>query len=210
MTRATNPRVWLCLCALTLTSAPLAAQDVPAESADKPADKQTADKTAATERAAELLQLERELLAVMDELVSARARAGVLARTLFHTELEVEVIRRADAQDLTRVTLRLDGVTVHESDGSALAHDRAQLFRGFVTPGKHELAVELVEAGKDDARYGYTRSERYRIEVKKDRRTHVELVLRDDSDMAEEAAEGDEGEYQLDSTVRVTSSRAKD
>ena len=33
----------------------------------------------------------------MDELVSARARAGVLARSLFKTELTVEIERRAKA-----------------------------------------------------------------------------------------------------------------
>ncbi|MDB4972058.1 MAG: Outer rane autotransporter barrel [Myxococcaceae bacterium] len=158
----------------------------------------------------ELAQIERELAAVMDELVSARARAGVLARSLFHTELRVEVGRRARAQNLLHVVLRLDGVPVHESEGAALSSGHAQLFSGYVTPGRHELAIELTEAGKDDASYGYTRSERYRVEVKKDRRTRVQLLLRDDSDMAEEAAEGDEGEYQIDTTVRVTSERVGD
>lgn len=160
--------------------------------------------------ASELSRIESELAAVMDELVSARSRASVLARSLFHTELNVEVIRRADAQQLAHVSLRLDGVPVHDSDGSALASDRAAMFSGYVTPGMHELSIELVENGKDDAAYGYTRSERYRIDVKKDRRTTVELVLRDDSDMAEEAAEGDEGEYDVHTTVRVTSERARD
>ncbi|MDB4990093.1 MAG: Outer rane autotransporter barrel [Myxococcaceae bacterium] len=161
-------------------------------------------------KSSELAQIERELAVVMDELVAARVRAGVLARSLFHTELTVDVSRRAGDQTMRRMVLRLDGVPVHDSDGSTLARSNTQLFTGYVTPGRHELAIELTEAGKDDATYGYTRSERYRIDVKKDRRTRVELVLKDDSDMAEEAAEGDEGEYQVETIVRVTSERAPD
>jgi hypothetical protein len=175
-----------------------------------PADKTTAEEAAlkttlAVDRTAQLDQLEQELASVMDELVEARARAGVVARGLFQTELRVEVVRRADDQRLAHVTLTLDGVPVHDSDGTALGHDSATLFSGYVAPGFHELGIELVENAKESASFGYTRNERYRIELKKGRTTQVELVLRDDSDMAEEAAEGDHGEYQLDTTLRVSS-----
>ncbi len=166
------------------------------------------DEAAGTEQ--ELGALEGELAQVMDELVAARARAGVLARALFRTELEVEVIRRADAQRLARIGLRLDGAPVHESDGHALAADRAQLFAGYLAPGMHELAIEVVEAASASAAFGYTRSERFQIEVKKGQRTRVELVLRDDSDMAEEAAEGDEGEYHVETELRVRYGRVHD
>ena len=103
------------------------------------------------------------------------------------------------------MTLALDGVPVHDSDGSTLASDRVTLFTGFVAPGMHELTIVLVENARESASYGYRRDERYRVEVKKGKRTEVELVLRDDSDMAEAAAEGDHGEYQLATTIRVSS-----
>lgn len=154
--------------------------------------------------------LDRELASSMDELVQARARAGVLAKALFRSQLSVEVVRRADAQKLSQLTLRLDGSPVHDSDGSALSRDRAQLFSGYVTPGMHELTVELSEAAKENASFGYSRRESFRIELKKDRRTAVQLVLRDDSDMAEEAAEGDDGSYQLETTLRVRTEKVRD
>jgi hypothetical protein len=213
----------LLLLALTVTVATVGAQDAGTTPAAAPADTATAKPASATPavakpasaaesvdaRAAELSAVERELALVMDELVQARARAAVIARGLFQTELSVELVRRADAQRLSHLSLALDGVPVHDSDGSALlSSDRAALFRGYVAPGMHELTVELAETAKESARYGYTRTERYRIDVKKDKRTRVELVLRDDSDMAEQAAEGDEGAYQLASTVRVSYERA--
>jgi len=177
----------------------------PAPAHGEPPDEAAPKTRAHVDHTAELDQLEQELASVMDELVQARARAGVMARGLFQTELSVEVVRRADEQRLAHLTLTLDGVPVHDSDGAALARDSATLFTGYVAPGIHELGIELVENDKTSATFGYTRSERYRIELKKGRSTRVELVLHDDSDMAEEAAEGDHGEYQLDTTVRVSS-----
>jgi len=192
---------------LSCAVASVLAEDAPPSvAAEQTTAEQAAPKTsAAADHTAALDQLEQELASVMDELVQARARAGVIARGLFQTELSVEVVRRADDQRLAHVTLTLDGVPVHDSDGAALGRDSATLFSGYVAPGFHELGIELAENAKESASFGYTRNERYRIEVKKGRSTTVQLVLRDDSDMAEEAADGDHGEYQLDSTVRVSS-----
>jgi hypothetical protein len=158
----------------------------------------------------QLRKIEDELAQVMDELVSARARAGVLAQALFRTALEVDVIRRSDDARLEHITLRLDGVPIHDSDGQALASDSASLFKGYVAPGMHELAIELTERAKESAEFGYVRSERYRIDVKNRRRTRVELIVRDDSDMAEEVAEGDDGTYQVSTELRVLYGKASD
>ena len=160
--------------------------------------------------AARLDALEAELASVMDELVSARARAGVMARALFHTALSVDVVRRADEQQLGHLTLLLDGAPVHDSDGSALARDQARLFEGHVAPGVHELSFEIDERDRASGLFGYQRSERYRIEVKEGRRTEVTLIVRDDSDMAEQVAEGDDGSYEVETELRVRYTRGGD
>jgi hypothetical protein len=74
----------------------------------------------------------------------------------------------------------------------------------------HELSIELREQDKEDAEFGYVRSERYRIDVKNKKKTRVELIVRDDSDMAEEAKDGDDGEYQVSTELRVIYSKVKD
>jgi len=148
--------------------------------------------------------LSAELSAVLDELIQARTRASVLAKSLFRTRIDINVLRRADDQQLVHVRLSLDGVPVHDSDGAALGRDEARLFQGYVAPGVHEIGVEIVEQSKQNATYRYTRSERFRIETKKDTSTQVDVLLRDDSDMAEELPTGDDGKYQVSTRVRVT------
>lgn len=164
----------------------------------------------APDDAAELRALEDELAAMMDELITARARAGVLAQALFQSELEVEVVRRADALNIEQLTLRVDGAPVHAGDGSALSRDRATLFTGHVAPGMHELTLELSERARENAQFGYVRSERFRIDVKPRQRTRVELVVRDDSDMAEQANDGDDGSYEVSTELRVRYGKVRD
>ncbi|MFT3923437.1 MAG: hypothetical protein QM778_12955 [Myxococcales bacterium] len=155
-------------------------------------------------------QLEGELANVLDELIQARTRTSVLVKTLFRTPVEVWVVRRADDQRLAHITLRLDGVPVHDSDGSALSGGEAKLFSGFAAPGLHDLAIEISEESKERSDYRYQRSERFRIEVKKGTKTQIELVLRDRSDMAEELPEGDKGEYDVRTIMRAHAEKVKE
>ena len=148
--------------------------------------------------------LSSELSAVLDELIQARTRASVLAKSLFRTRIDINVLRRADDQRMVHVRLELDGVPVHDSDGAALGGDEAHLFQGYVAPGVHEVGIEITEQSKQNATYQYTRSERFRIETKKGTSTQVDVLLRDDSDMAEELPQGDDGKYQVSTRVRVT------
>jgi hypothetical protein len=192
--------------AWTQDAAPTAAP-VPAATAEAPAPSPASPAPAEAQKnpsqGPDVTHLEAELASVLDELIQARTRAAVLVKSLFRTPVEVWVVRRADEQRLSHIALRLDGVPVHDSDGAALANGEAQLFSGFAAPGVHELAVEITEESKERAAYRYTRIERFRLEVTKDTRTRIELVLRDDSDMAEELPEGDEGEYDVRTILRA-------
>jgi hypothetical protein len=175
--------------------APAPAPPPPAEPAPAPAP--------AEDSGPDVSALEKDLAAVLDELTQARARASVLVKSLFKTQIEVWVARRADDQRMERIVLKLDGIPVHDSNGSAIAREEARLFAGHAAPGLHELTVMVVEVSPRNGSYGYTREERFRFEIKKDTNTKIQLLLRDDSDMAEELPEDDEGEYQVKTRVRI-------
>ena len=102
----------------------------------------------------------------------------MLVKTLFRTPVEVTVIRRADDQRLAHITLRLDGVPVHDSDGAALSSGEAKLFSGFAARSLHDLAIEISEESKERSDYRYVRSERFRLEIKKDTRTYISCSAR--------------------------------
>ena len=198
---------WLALAAAARAEGPAKGAPAPAQPASSepaPAPVAVEEAPAKAPEGPDVSALSAELSAVLDELIQARTRASVLAKTLFRTRIDVLVTRRSDDQQLLRVRLALDGVPVHDSDGGALGEDEARLFSGYVAPGVHEIGIEISEQAKENATYRYTRKERFRIETKKDTSTQVEILLRDKSDMAEELPQGDDGKYQVSTRVRVT------
>jgi hypothetical protein len=191
--------------------APAPAPAQPAPAAEAPTEAPApAPEPAPAPAGPDVSALEKELATVLDELTQARARASLLVKSLFKTQVEVWVARRADEQRMERLVLKLDGIPVHDSNGSAVAREEARLFAGHAAPGQHELTVMVVEVSPRNGSYGYTREERFRFEIKKDTNTRIELLLRDDSDMAEELPEDDEGEYQVKTRVRIERTKPGD
>ncbi|MGD8860378.1 MAG: hypothetical protein PVI30_10220 [Myxococcales bacterium] len=177
-----------------------AASDGTQAQAPPEADAQTPDP-----RQAEVEALEKELAAVMDALVQARARVSMLGKALFETRVRVMVRDLAiPDQTATRLVIALDGAPVYRGDGTSLPADPAHpVYEGFVAPGEHALTLELEHRGRDDERFRYTLRDTYHFEALREHRTDLLLVIDDDSDMAEDFEDDREGEYEVDSRLEV-------
>jgi hypothetical protein len=154
---------------------------------------------AADEAAAQDAQAVREELStVMDSLVSARARAALLGKSLFKTRVRVQLVNdAADDQVLGKVALLLDGNPIYRGDGSALNPEGAKLFEGYAAPGPHVLTVEIEQRSREDDAYRYSQTSSLRFVVPRGTLTDLKLVLDDDSDIAEDFKDDDEGEYDV-------------
>jgi hypothetical protein len=155
-------------------------------------------------RATEVAALRHDLSAVMDELVQARARVAVLGKALFKTKVRVKIDNRATPdQVVVGASLWLDGSPVWKGDARALADPERTLFEGFLTPGPHVLTLEVAQRAREDATYGYDLRETYHFKALRERRTDLRIVLDDDSDMAEDFADDQEGEYDVRTRLEV-------
>lgn len=181
---------------------PPAAAEPPAEGASKPAPQ--ADPSAA-EDAQQLVALSSELGGLMDELVQARARAALLGKTLFKTVLRVHVQNLAeDNASLAKLVLKLDGAPIYRGDAGSLRGDeQREVYEGFVAPGPHVLTAEIEQNSRDDSAYGYSLRESYRFQALRDKRNELSLVLADDSDVASEFPDDQDGEYDIRTRLRV-------
>jgi hypothetical protein len=149
--------------------------------------------------------LQTELSSLMDELVQARTRAALLGKTLFKTVTRVYVQNLAgDDAVLSKVVLKLDGAPIFRGDSAALrGDDSRQVFEGFIAPGPHVLTAELEVSSRDDSAYGYSLRESYKFQALRDKRNELSLVLRDDSDVASEFPDDQDGEYDVRLRLRV-------
>jgi hypothetical protein len=178
-----------------------AAEPAPAPAAD-PAPAPNAADEAATQDAQAVRE---ELSTVMDSLVSARARAALLGKSLFKTRVRVQLVNdAADDQVLGKVALSLDGNPIYRGDGSALNPEGAKLFEGYAAPGPHVLTVEIEQRAREDDAYRYRQTSSLRFVVPRGTLTDLKLILDDDSDIAEDFADDDEGEYDVRLRLEVT------
>jgi len=153
---------------------------------------------------ADLGPLQTDFAAVMDELVQARSRVAVLGRELFQTRIRVSIQNRAgDDNALANASLRLDGAPIYHVEGSELGEDERQAFEGFAAPGPHVITVEIEQRQREDDNYRYTLRDTYRFEVIRGKLTEVVIVLDDDSEIAEDFADDEEGEFDVRTRVRV-------
>jgi translation initiation factor 2B subunit (eIF-2B alpha/beta/delta family) len=155
--------------------------------------------------AEDVSSLQSELSTLMDELVQARTRAALLGKTLFKTVSRVYVQNlTGDDAVLSKVVLKLDGAPIFRGDSAALRGDDArQVFEGFIAPGPHVLTAEIEVSSRDDSAYGYSLRESYKFQALRDKRNELSLQIRDDSDVAREFPDDQDGEYDVRMRIRV-------
>jgi hypothetical protein len=153
---------------------------------------------------AELAALRQELAQVMDDLVQARARVALLGKSLFKTSVRVRVDNRAAPDQVAgKVGLWLDGAPIWSGEGSGLRAASQVLFEGGAAPGPHVLSVEIEQRARGDDAYRYTLHDSFHFTLLRERRTDLELVLDDDSDIADEFVDDQEGEYDVRTRLHV-------
>ena len=150
----------------------------------------------------QLESLHSEFSALMDELVQARSRIAVIGRTLFRTLVRIRVENRAGEQILTRFSLRLDGSPIFRSDG-ALGEEERQVFEGFATPGYHFLTVEAFQRARENEDYRYELRDRFRFRVLQGKRIDILIILDDDSDIADDFPDDEEGQFDIRTRVQI-------
>lgn len=152
-----------------------------------------------------LAALREETSQLIDEMSQARAKAALLGKTLFKTQVRLRVQNLAAPDPrLIKIELKLDGAPVFVGDGTSLSGDDARrVFEGFIAPGRHILTAELKQQSREDAAFGYTLHDSYHFKVQRDKLSELTLIVDDDSDMASEYPDDGDGEYDVRLKLRV-------
>ncbi len=180
------------------------AEELPAAPSAAPSPEPTPSAEAEAEPTEDLAALQAELAQVMDDLVQARARVALLGKSLWKTRVRVRIDNRAAPDQVAaRAALYLDGAPIWSGDGAQLRDPERVLFDGFAAPGPHVLTLEIAQRARDDEAYRYDLRESYRFQAPRERRTDLRLVIDDDSDMAEDFPDDEEGSYEVQTRLEA-------
>jgi hypothetical protein len=148
--------------------------------------------------------LRQEYLSLRDELFKSRARANAVASALYSTRIQIRFAWTSGRYyGVGKAQIRLDGATVYEDAGGAIAGDDGVRFDGYVAPGRHLVTFHVEATGKDDD--SFTESTESQIVVKAVAQKDLVVAAKahDSGDIAYAWKKSEHGSYGIGIDVSV-------
>ncbi len=177
-------------------------------SASTPTETQTKIEPAAEEKGPDVDSLRQEYLSLRDELFKSRARANAVASQLYSTRITIKFTWQSGRYyGVSKSSVRLDGATVYEDAGGAIAGDDGVRFDGYVAPGRHLVTFHVEATGKDDDSFTSTTESQIVVKAVAQKDLQVSAKAHDSGDIAYEWKRSEHGNYGLGIDVAVKSAK---
>jgi hypothetical protein len=169
-----------------------------------PADKTTDVPSPANEPDVDALR--QEYLSLRDELFKSRARANAVASQLYSTRVTIKFTWTSGRfYGVNKASVRLDGATVYEDAGGAIANDDGVRFDGYVAPGRHLVTFHVEATGKDDDSFTSATESQVVVKAVANKDLLVTARAKDSGDIAYQWKRSEHGSYGLGIDVAVKS-----
>jgi hypothetical protein len=171
------------------------------------ADQNTQTKDSA-EKEPDVDSLRQEYLSLRDELFKSRARANAVASQLYSTRITIKFTwASARYYGVSKASVRLDGATVYEDAGGAIAGDDGVRFDGYVAPGRHLVTFHVEASGKDDNSFTSSTESQVVVKAVAQKDLVVAAKAHDSGDIAYEWKRSEHGSYGLGIDVAVKTAK---
>jgi hypothetical protein len=148
--------------------------------------------------------LRQEYLALRDELFKSRARANAVASQLYSTRVSIKLTWTSGRYyGVTKSSIRLDGATVFEDAGGAIANDDGVRFDGYVAPGKHVVTFHVEAAAKDDDSFSESSEAQVAVQAVANKDLTVSARAHDSGDIGYAWKKSEHGSYGLGVDIAV-------
>jgi hypothetical protein len=170
-----------------------------------PATPTTTDQPAPQDEA-DVDALRQEYLSLRDELFKSRARANAVASQLYSTRITIKFAWTSGRYyGVNKASVRLDGATVYEDAGGAIANDDGVRFDGYVAPGRHLVTFHVDATGKDDDTFTSSTESQVVVKAVAGKDLIVAAKAHDSGDIAYQWKRTEHGTYGLGIDVGVKS-----
>jgi hypothetical protein len=148
--------------------------------------------------------LRQEYLSLRDELFKSRARANAVASALYSTRIQIRFAWTTGRYyGVNKAQVRLDGATVYEDAGGAIAGDDGVRFDGYVAPGRHVVTFHVEATGKDDDSFTESTESQIVVKAVAQKDLIVAAKAHDSGDIAYAWKKSEHGSYGIGIDVSV-------
>jgi len=138
-----------------------------------------------------------QLDALISRVAALRSRIAALASTMFSSKLRIEVRALGDTARLESMHVSLDGGVVYTAPSRAVFDQAAIVYEHAVAPGSHVVSIEVERHDARNPQFSTWQESRFVVLVPEKKLLWTRLELEDESSMAEDFEEDQQGQYQL-------------
>lgn len=140
---------------------------------------------------------------LLSEIAALRSRVAALTTTLFKSKLRIIVETEGDDARITSFAVTLDEGVVFSAPQRFVAEDEKIVYEHAVAPGHHVIGVEIEREDARGQQYKTWQTSRFSVVVPDSQLLETHVVVADDSDIAEDFPEDQDGEYDVRVRVRA-------
>jgi len=137
------------------------------------------------------------------DIAALRGRVAALTTTLFASKLRVTLRAEGDNARISRLSVTLDDGVVFSAPARFSAEDERVVYEHAVAPGHHVLGVEVERSDVRSNQYTSSQITKLSIVIPEGKRVEAGVELEDDSDIAEDFPDDQDGEYELAVRMRA-------
>jgi hypothetical protein len=140
---------------------------------------------------------------LLADIAALRSRVASVTTTLFSSKLRVLVGVEGDDARVASFRVTLDDGVVYAAPDRFSADEPTAVYEHAVAPGHHMLGVEIERYDARNRQYRTYQSSKFSVVVPEGKRLETSLRIEDDSDMADDFPDGEDGEYDLRVRLRA-------
>ncbi len=140
---------------------------------------------------------------LLADIAALRSRVAALTTTLFKSKLRVVVEARGDDARIETLGITLDDGVVFAAPPRFSADDQRVVYEHAVAPGQHIVGIDIERYDARNRQYRTWQTSRFAIVVPESQLVEAHFVLSDDSDMAKDFPDDQDGEYELRVRLRA-------
>ncbi|HVU03016.1 MAG TPA: hypothetical protein VHE30_14750 [Polyangiaceae bacterium] len=140
---------------------------------------------------------------LMADIATLRARVAALTTSLFSSKLRVYVRTEGDDARIEAFVLTLDDGVVFRGDAGFFAEDEKVVFDHALAPGSHVIGLEVERKDARGPAFRTWQTSRFAVQVPERKTLEAIVVVKDDSDMADDFPDDQDGQYDLRVKLRA-------
>jgi hypothetical protein len=145
---------------------------------------------------------------VLSDIAALRARVSAATELMFRSRMTVQVRSDGKYAKIARLNVALDDGTVFTGKPGFKPDDFVTVYEHAVAPGRHAVTVDVERADAREEGFRSSQKSRLIVDVPKDQKLTVEVILVDESTMGGDFPSDKSGRYDLRIRMRAVAKGA--